>query len=186
MKNKRAVAFLALAMSLSIVLFPAGKVYATEGSVSGNLKDSTQPVAGEVIEEETVTTSESKNPEDMTREELIEFTKEQMKSDGTTSCDFYVGDDYVSIVVSFGDIGEFLELARNNNAYKESWDVVVDGMSDVTDLYYGYYKKYGMDVHLYVVEETDHDKVLIYSCNGQKIYDRVNDGDEDIKPITGQ
>lgn len=180
--NKRFVAASIIGIMMSFVLAPSVKAYAIEGSVSGDTKKAAIEIDAETTEED-VELSPRAIAENMNREELIKFTEEQMKGDGSTDCVFNVGEDYISIEVSFNDVAQFAELAKNNSAYKESWDNVVDGISDVTGVYYDLYKKFDMNVHLYAVDDSDRDKVLIYSCNGQKIYDIVNDGESDIEKV---
>ena len=74
--SKKLVATSVLAIMMSLVMVPAVKVYAIEGST----QSVTEPIAGELTEEEIITEG-ADALDSFTKEELIKFTEGLMKSD---------------------------------------------------------------------------------------------------------
>ena len=180
--NKKLVATSVLAIMMSLVLAPAVRANATEGNVSGSYKDNNEPVTGVVTEEET-TTDSSPDFDNMTREELIEHTKKSLENDDNAKYTLIEGEDYIAIDLWFEGTGEFADMAMKDNTYVDSWDYIANTMNEVDAMFYNEYQKHNMSVYLYLVDDRDTDRVLTYCCDGEILYDRVHDGDADIKKI---
>jgi hypothetical protein len=180
--NKKLVATSALAIMMSLVLAPTVKAYAIDGSISGSSEESSEPVTGIVTEEESSTLDnlDDLDMENLTLDQVKEITRESLKSDETADCEVTFGEDFVNIDVAFDDMAMLADMVKEDSAtYKETWDYIVDTMVATNEVYYNMYKKFGIDVNLYVFDKKDTEKIIIYCKNGQKVYDCVNDSDMD-------
>ena len=172
--SKRIIAVSVTAIMMSLILAPVTKVYATSGSVSGSIAEA---------EAETVTESEDasllgKDFKDMTRDELIEFTRQGLEQ-GVSENDqagytFEVKDDCVIINMWYTGADEALAQLDSDPTAKEGWSYLVGVMEGASYTYYEAYKLHDMDVYLSLVNDSNHEQVLITARNGEIIYDYVN------------
>ncbi|WP_026659508.1 hypothetical protein [Butyrivibrio sp. AC2005] len=153
-------------------------VYATSSTIEESVS---VPEEGSVTEEtEDLSELMNKDPESMTREELIKATKAALNS-STPDEGGYVfeeKDDGIVITMWYNGLDELLKLIESDPTYKDSWSYMTDSMCEACDLYYQVYKLHDMDVYIYLVNELDHDQLIIASRNGELIYDIVNNVDK--------
>ena len=175
---KRLIATSVMALMVSVMFAPATKAYATSGTIDESVS---APEAGTVTEEtEDLSELMNKDPESMTREDLIKATKAALDS-STPDEGGYVfeeKDDCIIITMWYNGMDEMLKLMESDSTYKDSWSFMTDSMCEASDLYYQVYKLHDMDVYIYLVNELDHDQLIIASRNGELIYDSVTNVDK--------
>ncbi|WP_026490975.1 MULTISPECIES: hypothetical protein [unclassified Butyrivibrio] len=177
---KKFIATSVIALMMSVMLVPATKAYATSGSVNGS--DSV-PKTGTVTEEtEDLSGLSGVDPASMTREELIEHTKAALDSSSPVEGGYELEekDDCIIITMWYDGMDDMLKIVETDPTYKELWSHMDDSMCEACDQYYQAYKLHDMDVYLYLVNELDHDKLILASRNGELIYDCVNEIDKRI------
>ena len=165
------------AMMISFAISPATRVYAA----------GTQSVAGVVAEEKTEEMADDIT-EDMSGKEfedmfeglsdeeaitkLLELTDEALKETyGENNYKLTHEDGIVYIDCWYDGLRLVVDEAKKDDTYKPSWDMVVETMRDASGAFASQYNKHGVNVSLSVLDDTDHDYILISTFNDKVYYD---------------
>ena len=175
--NRKLASFTALAIMISIIMFPSVRVCA-KNSITGSVKASSSgPSSGTVTEGTTVEVSPEVDA--MSLEELIAYTDEMLKAscekDSNSGYNLRTYDDRIVIEMWYVGMKEVLNLAiEDEKMYMPTWDYMVETIRDFSETIYAPYKKYDKDVYVILLDETDPEEQLISSKNGTVIFDYLH------------
>ena len=172
---KRAVSISLFAIIISLAIAPSFRVEA--GEITGTVdKPETEAATGENATEEMdeIDAALAGLSKEEAIDKLMEMTDEALTENFGKDHKVTRDGDVVIIDIWFDGVRLVADEARKDDQYKESWQIIVDSMQTISTSFYSRYRDYGMNVKLNLLDDTDHEKILVTALNDEIVYDDLN------------
>ena len=115
-------------------------------------------------------------------QKLLDLTDQLLKDGyGEGNYEVKAEGNIVYIDIWYDGLKAVLDEVKQDESQKYKWDAVLGSMQEASAAFASLYNKYGMDVSVCVLDDTDHDYVLISTYNDKIYYDDyIGTADETI------